>query len=432
VPLELAFTAPQEVRDALAAIGRTEDVRFSPSGRRLAIAGFANGRIAVAEVEISRESSAPTVAVTAIENVESPAFQDPHGLDFIDEETIVVGNRGGGVAVVRLTGARAELLATTAPVHDDPSSLLLSPGSVAVRSDGERREVLACNNYAHTVTRHRLDASGRLVAGEIVARRFLDVPDGLALSADGRWLAVSNHNTHSVLVYDYATLGEDAEPVGILRGARYPHGIRFADGDRRLVVADAGAPFVHVFAAQDGGWEGVSYPAATMTVMDDETFRRGRYNPQEGGPKGIDVHPGSNVLAATAECLPLAFFDLAPALDGSAGATDGTLLDYELEVLEFGESVKTAASEEAGALRAELDSARAAAEASAAQSAAQSAALTAELDRYRHEYEHVSSALAESHAALDHVHHSTSWRVTAPLRATLDVARRAQGRLRNR
>ena len=429
VQLEIAFTAPQEVRDALAAIGRTEDVRFSPSGRRLAIAGFANGRIAVADVEISREGSTPAVSVTAVETVESPAFQDPHGLDFVDEETIVVGNRGGGVAVVRLTGAGAEVPAMTEPVHEDPSSLLLSPGSVAVRSEAERREVLACNNYAHTVTRHRLDASGRLVEGEVVARRFLDVPDGLALSADGRWLAVSNHNTHSILVYEYATLDEDAEPVGILRGARYPHGIRFADGDRRLVVADAGAPFVHVFAAQDGGgWEGASYPAATVTVMDEETFRRGRYNPQEGGPKGIDVHAGSSMLAATAECLPLAFFDLVPALDGSAGDDDGALLDYELEVLEFGESVKTAASDEAGALRAELDTARAAAEASAAQAAS----LTAELDRYRHEYEHVSSALAESNAALDHVHHSTSWRVTAPLRATLDVARRAKGRVRNR
>src|SRR5512144_1482980 len=38
--LELHYTAPQSVTDALASLGRTEDVRFSPSNRRLAVASF--------------------------------------------------------------------------------------------------------------------------------------------------------------------------------------------------------------------------------------------------------------------------------------------------------------------------------------------------------------------------------------------------------
>ena len=44
--------------------------------------------------------------------------------------------------------------------------------------------------------------------------------------------------------------------------------------------------------------------------MDDTVFGRGRNNPQEGGPKGIDIDPRGQVLAVTCEFQPLAFFDL--------------------------------------------------------------------------------------------------------------------------
>ena len=146
--------------------------------------------------------------------------------------------------------------------------------------------MLACHNLAHMVTRHKLDASGALVGGDVLLRKWLDIPDGLALSHDGRWLAVSNHNTHGVFLYDYSDLGEDADPVGVLRGVNYPHGVRFGADDSCLVVADGGAPHVHVFPASGAGWAGVAYPAATITVMDDDTFARGRHNPREGGPEG--------------------------------------------------------------------------------------------------------------------------------------------------
>ena len=431
MPHEIAFEAPGHVHDALGALARTEDVRLSPSGRRLAIAGFANGRIAIAEVEITRTAAGPEVAVTAVEHVESPAFQDPHGVDFVDEDVLVVANRGGGVAVLRLVPGRADLLATTGPVRDDPASLLDTPGSVAVREDAAgRREILACNNYAHTVTRHTLDASGRLVDGELVVRRWLDIPDGLALSRDGRRLAVSNHNTHSVLVYHCASLGGDVEPVGVLRGARYPHGVRFGTDDRFLVVADAGAPFVHVFTSSDGSWDGVAYPTSTLRVMDEETFLRGRHNPQEGGPKGIDVDVRSNVLVATAECLPLAFYDLEPALAAEPGPDESALTGYELHLLETGSDAKhaaaereRAAAEQEQALRAELESLR-------ADAAEHAARLDEEIARLADERDLRDRALAEANAALDHVHGSRSWRVTAPLRAGTALARAAAQRLR--
>jgi hypothetical protein len=51
IPYEVAFEAPPDVRAALADMGRTEDVRLSPNGRRLAFACFERECIAFADVE---------------------------------------------------------------------------------------------------------------------------------------------------------------------------------------------------------------------------------------------------------------------------------------------------------------------------------------------------------------------------------------------
>ena len=45
-------------------------------------------------------------------------------------------------------------------------------------------------------------------------------------------------------------------------------------------------------------------------MMDDETFLRGRNNPEEGGPKGIDVDSDMNVLVTTSTQHTLAFYDV--------------------------------------------------------------------------------------------------------------------------
>jgi hypothetical protein len=58
-----------------------------------------------------------------------------------------------------------------------------------------------------------------------------------------RWFAVSNHETHSVLLYQQGpSLTADSEPDGILRCVTYPHGLRFSADGYHLFVADAGAP----------------------------------------------------------------------------------------------------------------------------------------------------------------------------------------------
>jgi hypothetical protein len=106
-----------------------------------------------------------------------------------------------------------------------------------------------------------------------------------------------------------------------LRHVFYPHGLRFSSDGRAIFVADAGAPYVHVYATDDQGWRGVHHPVATVRIMDESLFLRGRHGPEEGGPKGIDIDAGLNVLVATSEYQPLAFFDVPAMLEAASTGT---------------------------------------------------------------------------------------------------------------
>src|SRR5260370_35016385 len=91
---KIQYTAPQSVTDAVGSLGRTEDVRFSPSNRRLAVASFIRNRIVVFDIDIASSLGATQVALTGGVELSSPALRLPHGLDFIDDNTLIVTRRG--------------------------------------------------------------------------------------------------------------------------------------------------------------------------------------------------------------------------------------------------------------------------------------------------------------------------------------------------
>ena len=100
--LELQYAAPQSVVDAIGSLGRTEDVRFSPSNRRLAVASFYRNRVVVFDVDIASSSGATQVALTGGVELSSSALQWPHGVDFLDDDTVIVTSRGRDVAFFEL------------------------------------------------------------------------------------------------------------------------------------------------------------------------------------------------------------------------------------------------------------------------------------------------------------------------------------------
>jgi len=316
--LEIQYTAQQSVTDAVGSLGRTEDVRFSPSNRRLAVASFIRNRIVVFDIDIASSSGATQVALTGGVELSSPALQLPHGLDFIDDSTLIVTSRGRDVALFKLPPGE-EIVRTheVLPIARWPvngTTLLNTPSSVAVTGvEEDVGEVLICNNDGHTVTRHLLDrnADGALRNSEVLLHKYLNIPDGVSVSPDRRWIAVSNHYTHNVLLYENSpALNSDAKPDGILRCIYYPHGLRFSADGRHLFVADAGAPYLHIYTQDSDQWRGVRHPVASVRIMDDAVFERGQHNPEEGGPKGLDLDASSKILVLTSECQPLAFFDV--------------------------------------------------------------------------------------------------------------------------
>ena len=315
---QLELRASNAVRAALAGTGRTEDVRFSPDNRRLIVAGFGLNRLLILAIAIEPGASGLHVVVDDFMELTSDGITYAHGVDFIDDRTLAVANRDGLVSIIGLPsgelGGRQEHVEAIREISGGLFCRLKSPGSVVARREPRGRvSLLVCNNYIHRVTRHVVDpATGfRVKKNGVLLERSLNIPDGIAISHDGQWIAVSNHGTNEVKLFDAsAPLGPYTVPAGVLTDVGFPHGLRFTPDDRHLLVADAGAPLVHV-CERGAGWAGSRGPTSSAAVLDDETFKRGRANPEEGGPKGIDIDRTGKVMAATCEEQTLAFFSLA-------------------------------------------------------------------------------------------------------------------------
>lgn len=475
-PLEA--TAPADILGALARMGRTEDITFSADGTRLAIAGFGTDSVAVLDVRVDDKPGQPAVSISGLTQLWSPALRAPHGVAFLGDRALVVANREGEAPIFELPAPVAGIRDIDAhevtAIGRGGEAALVSPGSVrAMALAADVYEVLVCDNAANAVTRHLVDVRDgiRVVAETVLARAGLAIPDSLASSPDGRWLAVSNHDTHSVYVFASAgRLTPEHDAVGQLHNVTYPHGLVFTADGQHVIVADAGAPFLHVYARGDADWTGRRNPVRSIRVMDDKTFLRGRYNIQEGGPKGLDIDATSSVVAVSSEHQALAFFDLADVLGASAEGGSPDIGDANAERYrdELLREVRTAVAsryetsvvrsqvdqleheatdltaritsalataqeraEQLAVLEAVLTTTRETSGVAAAHAEREVAALRAELSRAaadRAEVEanaaHLLAIVTDRDAQLDAVRRSTSWRMTRPLRRLASRRRR--------
>jgi glycosyltransferase involved in cell wall biosynthesis len=326
--VKLPVRASAAARAAIGALGRTEDVKVSPAGDRVAIAGFAKNEILLLDLE-GLASGTAEVGLTNPVSISSPDLASPHGMSFLDDTTLIVANREGTAPVLRLPDAGAAAGGVTAPTLTviGEGRWLHSPGSVCCYESADGvYTVCICNNYASYVTRHVLHCGDQLTVSDnaLLLARGLDVPDGIAVCRSCNWIAISNHIEQSVRIYDNCrTLDRDSEPSCFLRGSAYPHGLVFSPDERCILVADAGSPFLRIYRRPGKTWQGELQPFLSLRVMSDEEFRLGSHNPMEGGLKGIDLIPGTNIMVATTERLPLVVYDLEKVLPAiSAARTD--------------------------------------------------------------------------------------------------------------
>ena len=347
------YDAPQAVRSVIEQIQRAEDVTFSPNNRRLAITDFDRDVIAIADLEITFvHEHGPRVAIADVAEFSSHVFHAPHGVDFIDDDTIIVVSREGDITVHGLprSDAGAQRVELT-PIDLAPGrgfGPVLGPNavSVAVDESGDA-EVLVCNFYGHTVTSHVFHRNGsarcEVTINEVLLCNHLSRPDGVAVSPDGAWIAVSILDPPRLLLYERLALcDKGSDPHAILRGVWHPHGLRFGADSRSLFVADASTPYVHVYARPGSTWRGVHLqPDESVRVIDEDLFQPG-LGPGRCGTKGVDIDRSGRVLAVTCEQQPLAFFDVAAILDRSAGlpADHARQLSYELSEMEHERTVE--------------------------------------------------------------------------------------------
>ena len=244
----IPFNAPPHVREAVAALGRTEDVKLSPSNRRLAIIDHFKDKIVVFDLsvrnrlEINLEN---TIEIT------SSYLKRPHGLDFVDDNKIIVANREGCACIFEIpaeTNGQCVLEPTTVLNYREISS----PGSVAVvRREHGLDEAVICNDYTNKITKHLVDVKdGCSIKGDtLLLNKWIRFPDGICVSKNREWIAVSNHDTHAVFVYrNDESLNPLSPPDAILRHY-YPHGLHFAAEDRFILAASAGAPYINIYEA---------------------------------------------------------------------------------------------------------------------------------------------------------------------------------------
>src|SRR5262249_14332687 len=219
------YSASQHVLNAVLSLGRTEDIKFSPSNQRLAVAAFRKNKITVFEISVTASNSSKSIALTSATNISSTYLKSPHGIDFIDDERIIVANRDGQACIFELPPNAIETCELT-PVAILKSDGIFTPGSVAVfRNEDGLCEALICNNSTNCVTRHLLDLREEETPSKVLLKKWLDIPDGITLSKERRWIAISNHETHSVLLYENKpSLNALSAPDGILRSINYPHG----------------------------------------------------------------------------------------------------------------------------------------------------------------------------------------------------------------
>jgi sugar lactone lactonase YvrE len=150
-----------------------------------------------------------------------------------------------------------------------------------------------------------------------MAQEELEIPDGVSVSNDGRWMAVSDHDHHRIVVYNFEKAALSCE----LRDPdlHHPHGLCFDPSARNLYVGDAGGRRVHVFATS-GEWDTCSDTSLhKLLAVDESAFRKTHEataeenRPLEGGTKGIDIDPTGSIMATTCRHQLLRFFEVLPA-----------------------------------------------------------------------------------------------------------------------
>lgn len=315
----LNYRASPEVQNVIDSMGRTEDAKFSADGRYLAIVDFLKDKVHIFEIEIESRASKQEINLKSCLTITSDAFRLPHGLVFLGENHFVVVNRGADITLFEFdfnfSGCIEKKL--------DPVKFVMgrrfygrvsSPGSVgSYQVSDNRYRIFVCNNYLHNIVSFEITLGNTIKIKNrgVVIKKGLNLPDGICISPNKKWAAISNHYTGTISIYKISPLlNRFTSPTATLLDIAYPHGLRFSEDGNKIFSTDAGSQYLHIFESDSDSWEGDYKPRQSIKVVDKETFEKVRINPEEGGLKGLDVTNDDQLLVTTAEHQVLNFYSI--------------------------------------------------------------------------------------------------------------------------
>lgn len=333
--MKIDYDTTDFIRTVIEGIGRTEDVKFSPDNKAFVIPEFLANKLHIFYFAYNGIDESPGIFISGYSLVKSDYLKNPHGICFVGNGLIAVCNREGDVTLFRVPGSQGEFDIKPEAIIDGSSKFFArvrTPGSVdAYQIDGNHYKILVCNNYFNTVTAHIIETAGDVKVEDqgVLIRDSLLLPDGISISPDNRWIAVSNHVYGQVLIYENThCLNSETPPSNVLVGPVCPHGIRFSPDGNFLYVADASSQYLYVYKCNEGNWNQDRETAATVRMMDDDTFHMGRYSTREGGVKGIDVDTTNSIMVTTHRMEVIAFFDMSEINSGKDEADPEEIKEF--------------------------------------------------------------------------------------------------------
>lgn len=234
----------------------------------------------------------------------------PHDLSFSlsgDTELLAVAQRAGSISIYEKNKANDNY--STDPVFEicGPETRLNYTDGVAFVPPNNDY-LAACNLNTSRISFYRRtpgSSIGFKLEPVFELKHGVFMPDGLAFSQSGEWLAVANHGNHTVSIYQRRKLilsrrklKYGPRPVTIIKdpGFRYPHSVAFTPKTNHLVVTNAGANYFSVYEPKRRyskmRWS--QSPVLQKIVGPDNIFQEvNARNKMEGGPKGIAIHKNS-------------------------------------------------------------------------------------------------------------------------------------------
>lgn len=318
--MRLNFETTGKIRDIIQNIDRTEDIKFSPDGTKFIIVDFLESKLHLFSYQMNQKGSGRTVEITRYCLINSPQIKDPHGVSFLDNDKIVVSNRAGGVTIFKMPDLVDEVSEFELQPEKSISEKGLFTANVTTPSSvhtvplaDDTYRIYVCNNLRHTISTHVITVKDDIsIKNEgILIENSLRFPDGLSVSPDRQWVAISNHDYGQVVIFkNEPGLNKKTAPSVVMKGPVCPHGIRFSEDGGKLYVSDAATQYLFIYRSEDGKWDKAEDSVQTVKVVDDEAFYLGKTGFNEGGVKGIDLDESNGLFAMTHRMDVLCFYDL--------------------------------------------------------------------------------------------------------------------------